>query len=311
MIFIVILEPLIKLCYDRFCIGSIMNINIIPLEGFDEGFGHTIGLRASDGGKTADEAHILPKSNRFSGGVTAAVVAEPFHGVWEPYCRAEAALNRFNHQIPHPLAANAASGGNMADDFAIAAIQGKGNPHHLSVPAGNLEAIRTPAQVGTQADDLAFVRQHSLFARMPGQQQPILAHDAIDPLVIDGRPAHLIQFAVKQRTNPSVSVSRAIIHKRRFILAFRSNSNIITNHYHSLSQRGSIMSSIADSIMEASSRSLEADGDQSPHKFVMLNRIRSIDSDALFSDGDQVFIQHRGEQYLLRRTRNGKLILTK
>lgn len=71
------------------------------------------------------------------------------------------------------------------------------------------------------------------------------------------------------------------------------------------------MSSIAYSAMEASSRNIEAGDDQSPHKFAMLNRIRSINSDALFSDGDQVFIQHRGEQYLLRRTRNGKLILTK
>jgi hemin uptake protein HemP len=69
------------------------------------------------------------------------------------------------------------------------------------------------------------------------------------------------------------------------------------------------MSSIADSIVETRHRSIE--GDQPQRKFVMLNRIRSIESDTLFSDGDQVFIQHRGEQYLLRRTRNGKLILTK
>jgi hemin uptake protein HemP len=63
--------------------------------------------------------------------------------------------------------------------------------------------------------------------------------------------------------------------------------------------------------METFSRSTEAAGDQQQRNFVMLNRIKSIDSDALFSDGDQIFIQHRGEQYLLRRTRNGKLILTK
>jgi hemin uptake protein HemP len=56
---------------------------------------------------------------------------------------------------------------------------------------------------------------------------------------------------------------------------------------------------------------MEAGEDQPQRKFMVLNRIRSIESDALFSDGDQVFIQHRGEQYLLRRTRNGKLILTK
>ena len=45
--------------------------------------------------------------------------------------------------------------------------------------------------------------------------------------------------------------------------------------------------------------------------FVMADRNRRIYSDSLFSHGDEVFIQHQGEQYRLRRTRNGKLILTK
>ena len=46
-------------------------------------------------------------------------------------------------------------------------------------------------------------------------------------------------------------------------------------------------------------------------KFVLLDGDRRIYSDSLFSHGDEVFIQHKGEQYRLRRTRNGKLILTK
>lgn len=37
----------------------------------------------------------------------------------------------------------------------------------------------------------------------------------------------------------------------------------------------------------------------------------SINSTDLFKNGDVIFIQHQGEQYRLRRTRNGKLILTK
>ncbi len=45
--------------------------------------------------------------------------------------------------------------------------------------------------------------------------------------------------------------------------------------------------------------------------FVMLEQNKRIYSDTLFSDGDEVFIQHQGAQYRLRRTRNGKLILTK
>ena len=53
------------------------------------------------------------------------------------------------------------------------------------------------------------------------------------------------------------------------------------------------MGSVADSIMDTSSRSIE-ERDEPQRKFVVLNRIRSIESDALFSDGDQVFILHRG-----------------
>jgi hemin uptake protein HemP len=53
----------------------------------------------------------------------------------------------------------------------------------------------------------------------------------------------------------------------------------------------------------------EANADK--QKFVMLEPIRRIYSDTLFSHGNEVFIQHQGEQYRLRRTRNGKLILTK
>ncbi|MBX3629737.1 MAG: hemin uptake protein HemP [Nitrosomonas sp.] len=36
-----------------------------------------------------------------------------------------------------------------------------------------------------------------------------------------------------------------------------------------------------------------------------------LDSDALFTNNAVVFIMHHGERYLLRRTRNDKLILTK
>lgn len=53
----------------------------------------------------------------------------------------------------------------------------------MSIPAGNLKAIRTPARVGTQGNDLAFMSELRSFARMPGQQQAILTHDAIDALV--------------------------------------------------------------------------------------------------------------------------------
>ena len=50
-------------------------------------------------------------------------------------------------------------------------------------------------------------------------------------------------------------------------------------------------------------------GDQQP--YVVLDRTRPIPSDSLFLSGNEALIQHQGEHYRLRRTRNGKLILTK
>lgn len=38
---------------------------------------------------------------------------------------------------------------------------------------------------------------------------------------------------------------------------------------------------------------------------------RRFDSRALFGDAQEVRIEHFGQEYRLRRTRNGKLILTK
>ncbi|MEK7843343.1 MAG: hemin uptake protein HemP [Pseudomonadota bacterium] len=69
------------------------------------------------------------------------------------------------------------------------------------------------------------------------------------------------------------------------------------------------MSSLVDSILDKPDVVPETAIDQ--HKFGMPDRNGSIYSDALFSQGDEVFIQHQGAQYRLRRTRNGKLILTK
>ena len=41
------------------------------------------------------------------------------------------------------------------------------------------------------------------------------------------------------------------------------------------------------------------------------NRHKTINSHELLQNGKEVFILHKGDQYHLRCTRNGKLILTK
>ena len=47
------------------------------------------------------------------------------------------------------------------------------------------------------------------------------------------------------------------------------------------------------------------------HNFIVLDRTQPIRSDVLFMRSDEIMIAHAGEHYRLRRTRNGKLILTK
>jgi hemin uptake protein HemP len=44
---------------------------------------------------------------------------------------------------------------------------------------------------------------------------------------------------------------------------------------------------------------------------ILMDRNSLIHSDALFSQGNEIIIQHQGEHYRLRLTRNDKLILTK
>ncbi len=46
-------------------------------------------------------------------------------------------------------------------------------------------------------------------------------------------------------------------------------------------------------------------------EFVVMDRNQTLYSDTLFLYGNQVVIQHHGEQYCLRRTSNDRLILTK
>ncbi|WP_293008701.1 hemin uptake protein HemP [Nitrosomonas sp.] len=50
---------------------------------------------------------------------------------------------------------------------------------------------------------------------------------------------------------------------------------------------------------------------KNPHQPELTSLNALIDSNSLFKNGDVVFILHKGEQYTLRRTRNGKLILNK
>ena len=55
-------------------------------------------------------------------------------------------------------------------------------PDDVAVPAGELEPVRTPAQVRLQDDDLAVMNMLRTLSVFAGQQQVVGLHDPVDPL---------------------------------------------------------------------------------------------------------------------------------
>ena len=96
------------------------------------------GTRVQLGGENAGLA----------GGVDRAVVREPFYRMRRPYV-AEACFYGFEHHVADVGAADpGARGGAPGDDLAIMSIENERATDDLAVPAGELEAVRAPAQVG-------------------------------------------------------------------------------------------------------------------------------------------------------------------
>ena len=78
--------------------------------------------------------------------------------------RAEALLDAADHHVADHLAGDAGGGRHPADDFAIMAIEGEGDPHDFAAPAGELQRVRAPAAVRADRRHLAIVFAHPLFS---------------------------------------------------------------------------------------------------------------------------------------------------
>jgi hypothetical protein len=140
------------------------------------------------GGKTADESHNPEQRNRLSGRVATPVVAVPFHPVREPG-GSKAPLNGLNHQIARHLASNAAGGGVTADDFTITAIRAKAT--RTTCPFQQEISKPSEHQRKLERKGLPCLHQAAWVAsRCVEQAAGYSVHNAIDPLVVDSRPAH-------------------------------------------------------------------------------------------------------------------------
>lgn len=141
---------------NRLGVGTIVNVHVVALERFDEGLGHTVRLRAPDRREARYETEADGKVDRIVGAVAAAVIGQPLDGLQDAL-RAEAPLDAFDHQVAEHLAADAVGRCAPSHDFPVTGIEGERDSHRLAVPAGDLEAVRRPTQVGADRDDSAVV----------------------------------------------------------------------------------------------------------------------------------------------------------
>src|SRR5215472_13138826 len=154
--------------------------NIIALEGFNERLGHTVALRAFD---RREARHQIERQGDLDGPMGSedrSVVGEPLHAMRRAD-RTKALLDAVDHHVADHLAGDAGRRGNPADDLAVVAIEGEGNAHDLAIPAGELQAIRAPADVRAQRGDLAVVIAATAVSGVASQQQADLPPEKWTP----------------------------------------------------------------------------------------------------------------------------------
>jgi len=128
---VVILHPAIDESEGSGRIRDRADPNVVAFEGFDEGLGHAIALRAFDRGEARFEVEGESDLDCPVGGKDRAVIRQPLHGMGRAD-RAEALLDAAHHHVADHLAGDAGGGGDPADHLAIVAIEGKSNAYHLA-----------------------------------------------------------------------------------------------------------------------------------------------------------------------------------
>jgi len=214
MVAVVIVKPAGQLAQDRCRRWSFVDLNVVPLESFDEGLGHSIALRTLDRCPTDDEAQLFAKGYRVGGYVARPVVAEPFDGPGGLLNRPEPVLQAGHHQVAHQVPINPPGGGDKAHGFAVTAVQTEGDTDPLAIVAADLETIGASPLVAASNGDSAVVSPLCARRRMALEQQPGPEHRPVDRLVVGSGGAIDTAPTVHQGLNPPVPVGRATIDHR-------------------------------------------------------------------------------------------------
>jgi hypothetical protein len=66
-------------------------------------------------------------------------------------------LDAADHHVPDHLTGDAGTRRHPGDRFAVVAVEGEGETHHLAIPASELQGIRAPAAIRMDCRHLAVM----------------------------------------------------------------------------------------------------------------------------------------------------------
>src|SRR5438128_5006511 len=169
--------------HDGGCIGTRTGADVITLDRANESFGHSVALRAFDWCRPRLQPDLPSKTAGLPGGITTAIIRQPFDRDRQPVDQTEAMLDRHQHEVAHITTGDSAGRRKKAHGFTIAAIEGEGDPDLLAVVTADLEAVGAPAAVSLIHRDAAVVTSLGATA-VPIEQQAMDLHDPIDSFVV-------------------------------------------------------------------------------------------------------------------------------
>src|SRR5476649_194703 len=199
-----------QLSENDFGIAAVHQADVIPFKRIHKAFSDPVRLRAAHWRMNRLQAQCANQSMRFMGPVSAAIVAQELQlriadtGLTKP------SLDRFHQHVAYGLTRQASlSPGTPRDDFTITAVLHEHASDDLSIVASDLETIRTPALIwlGHGHDAVVNAAADAAFWRLR-QQQAMLLHYPIKPLVVDRLQAHQSTRSIHQGASPAIAVSR-------------------------------------------------------------------------------------------------------
>ena len=135
------------------------------------------------------------------------IVRQPLH----PMRRADAskaALDALDHHVADHLAGDARGRRQPADHLAVVTVESEGYTDDLAVPAGELQRVGAPADIRADRDHPAVMLARGPAAGVALKEQPMLLHQAIDPLRVDRVLAGGSPLALEERGDPPVAIGR-------------------------------------------------------------------------------------------------------